>query len=121
MFVLDSLLVGGLKFVLGKLLDAADAESDEEPILKEELVALQLRLELGEIEESEFVEREREVLTRLREIREQREGPREGSWRVSGVEAEFAGDEHDPAAPPEPAAPVIRPPVIRPKKRKRRR
>jgi gas vesicle protein GvpG len=116
MFVLDSLLVGGLKFVLNKLADAADSEQDEEPLLKEDLVALQLRLELGEIEESEFVERERELLARLREIREQREGPREGSWRVAGVEAEFAGDEHVSPAPPEPVAPATRP-----KKRKRRR
>jgi hypothetical protein len=115
MFVLDSLLVGGLKFVLGKLADAADAERDEEPFLKEDLVALQLKLELGEIGEEEFVERERELLARLREIREAREGPREGSWRLAGVEAEFAGQEHTPEAPP-PA-----PPPAAPRKRKRRR
>jgi hypothetical protein len=94
--VLDSFL----KFVLGKLVEAVDAERDEEPLLKEELVSLQMRLELGEIEEVEFVEREREVLARLRELREEREGPREGTWRVSGVEADFTGDEHEPAPPP---------------------
>jgi hypothetical protein len=107
--------VSGHKFVLNKLADATDAEANEEPVLKEELVALQLQLELGEIEEREFVERERELLARLREIREQREGPQEGSWRVAGVEAEFAGDEHDPAAPAPPVVPAA------PRKRKRRR
>ena len=99
MILIDSFL----KFVLGKLADAADAERNEEPLLKEELVSLQMRLELGEIEEAEFVEREREVLARLRELREEREGPREGTWQVTGVEADFVGEEHEPApAPPSP-------------------
>jgi hypothetical protein len=101
MILLDSFL----GFVLGKLADAADAERNEEPLLKEELVALQLRLELGEIGEEEFVEREREVLARLRELREQREGPLEGDWRVAEVEASFVGEEHE-VAPPPPARPA---------------
>jgi gas vesicle protein GvpG len=105
--ILDSLLMSGLRFVLDKLVDAADAEQDEEPILREDLVALQLRLELGEIGEAEFVERERAILLRLRELREEREGGPASSFTITGIEAEFVGEEHGPPEPP--AAPRRRP------------
>jgi hypothetical protein len=115
----DSLLVSGLKFVLAKLADAADSERNEEPVLKEELVALQLRLELGEIGEAEFVERERELLARLRELREAREGPAEGGWQVAGVEAELTGDQHEPASATA-SATAPAPAPARPSRKRRR-
>lgn len=71
--VVDSLLVGGLKFVLDKVASAVDAELDDESNLKEELLATQLRYELGEIGDEEFARREKDLLARLREVRE-REG-----------------------------------------------
>src|SRR5262245_23281369 len=92
--------MSGLRFVLDKLAEAADAEQDEEPVLREELVSLQLRLELGEIGEAEFVERERALLARLRELREEREGGPASSFRITGVEAEFMGEVHVPEGPP---------------------
>lgn len=98
--ILDSLFLSGLRFVLDKLVDAADAEEDQEPVLREELVSLQLRLELGEIDEAAFAERERELLARLRELREEREGGPASSFRITGIEAEFVGDEHEVEAPP---------------------
>jgi hypothetical protein len=93
--ILDTLLVGGLKFVLGKIASAVDAELSDDTVWREELLAAQMRLELGDITEAEFAERERELLARIREIRERAEGrpgpPR--AFRVTGVEASVLGDD----------------------------
>jgi Gas vesicle protein G len=94
--LLDRLFIGGLSFVLGKVAEAVDAERDEERLLREELLSLQMRLELGEISEEAFAEDEAAILTRLREVREEREGrPAEG-LRVAGIETAFTGEEHEP-------------------------
>jgi len=97
MIILDTLLVGGLKFVLGKIVDAVDAELNDDSVLREELLAAQMRLELGEIDEAEFAVVERELLARIREIRERQRGeqPAPGELRVTGIEATFGGDEAD--------------------------
>ena len=50
MIVLDRMLVGGIKFVLGKVAAAVDAELNDDSRLREELLAAQMRLELGEID-----------------------------------------------------------------------
>ena len=95
MIILDSLLVGGLKFVMGKIAAAVDAELSDDTVWREELLAAQMRLELGEITEREFAELERELLARIREVRERQQGPPEppGTFRVTGVEASVVGDE----------------------------
>ena len=97
MIILDTLLVGGLKFVLGKIVDAVDAELNDDSVLREELLAAQMRLELGEIDEAEFAVVERDLLARIREIRERQRGeePAPGELKVTGIEATFAGDETD--------------------------
>lgn len=97
MIVLDSLLIGGLKFVLGKVAQAVDAEMTDDRVLKEELLAAQMRLELGEVSEDEFRETEADLLRRIREVRERVSGPAPapGQFKVTGVEATFEGDEHD--------------------------
>jgi hypothetical protein len=93
--ILDTLLVGGLKFVLGKIAAAVEAELDDDTVWREELLAAQMRLELGEITEREFARIERELLRRIREIRERRQGRAEppGTFRVTGVEASVVGDD----------------------------
>ena len=95
MIILDTLLVGGLKFVLGKIAAAVDAELSDDTVWREELLATQMRLELGEITEAEFVEREKELLARIREVRERTEGRPEppGAFRVTGVEASILGED----------------------------
>jgi hypothetical protein len=97
MIILDTLLVGGLKFVLGKIVDAVDAELNDDSVLREELLAVQMRLELGEIDEAEFAVVERDLLARIREIRERQRGeePAPGELKVTGIEATFSGDEAD--------------------------
>ena len=95
MIVLDRMLVGGIKFVLGKLAAAADAELNDDSHLRDELLAAQMRLELGEIGEQEFRAIETYLLGRLREIRERQlgEAPRPGEMKVTGVEATIHGEE----------------------------
>jgi hypothetical protein len=98
MFILDSLLIGGLRFVLDKVAAAVDTELNDDTALREQLLAAQMRLELGEIEQDEFDRLESDLLARLREIRERRQGepalsPKD--YKVTGIEASFGGDEHD--------------------------
>ena len=99
MFLLDSLLVGGLRFVLDKVATVVDTELNDETALREQLLAAQLRLELGEIDQAEFDTFEADILVRLREIRaRQQDGesavPSSEDYTVVGVDASFEGDEH---------------------------
>jgi gas vesicle protein GvpG len=75
MFILDSLLIGSLRFVLDKIVAAAEAEADVETALREQLLEAQMRLELGEISDEEFAIIERNVLARIREIKGTEQGP----------------------------------------------
>ena len=93
MIILDRLLAGGIKFVLGKIAAAADAELNDDSRLREELLAAQMRLELGEIGEAEYRALESDLLARIREIRErQREEAGAGEMKVTGVEARVHGE-----------------------------
>jgi hypothetical protein len=74
MFILDSLLVGSLRFVLDKIVAAADAEAEDDTSLRERLLEAQMQLELGEISDDDFAGVERDVLARIREIKGSRPG-----------------------------------------------
>ena len=89
MFILDSLLVGGLRFVLDKVALAVDQESNDEGAIRETLLDAQMRLELGELSEKEFSAIERDLLKRLRDARGQVPSLdlRSGRVKVTGVEA----------------------------------
>jgi hypothetical protein len=87
--LIDSLIAGGIRFVLGKIVAAVDAELNDDSRLREELLAAQMRLEVGELSQEEFDVFEAGILARLREIRERQIGlaPSPGEMRVTGVEA----------------------------------
>jgi len=89
LLIIDRMLVSGIKFVLGKVAAAVDAELNDDSRLREELLAAQMRLELGEITPEEFTTFEADILARLREIRERQRGSEEapGEMKVTGVEA----------------------------------
>ncbi len=92
MLIVDRMLVSGIRFVLGKIAAAVDAELNDDSRLREELLAAQMRLELGEISAEEFARFEADVLARLREIRERQLGEagkraKPGEYRITGVEA----------------------------------
>ena len=89
MFILDSLLIGSLRFVLDKVVQAAEAEMHDDSALREQLLEAQMRLELGEITEDEFVEIERDVLAAIRKIKQGQLGPVSMSQdKITGVEIE---------------------------------
>jgi hypothetical protein len=89
-FVLDTLLIGSLRFVLDKIAAAAEAEAEDDTVLRERLLEAQMRLELGEISDAEFAETERDVLARLRELKRGGGGALTMSkgGTVAGVEVE---------------------------------
>ena len=88
MFILDSLLIGSLRFVLDKVVQAAEAEAQDDSALRDQLLEAQMRLELGEITEDEFVETERNVIAAIRKIKGGQQGPISMSPqdRITGVD-----------------------------------
>lgn len=99
MFLLDTMLIGGIRFVLDKLAAAVDTELNDDTALREQLLAAQMRLDLGEIGQEEFADLEAQILARLRDIREQRQGTSAttlspGDYKITGADATFEGDEH---------------------------
>jgi len=67
-----TLPMAGMKFVFKQVADLADQELNDESTLREQLLLLQVQLEDGDIDEDEFTEREADVLTRLRVIKERK-------------------------------------------------
>ena len=72
-FILDTVLIGGLRFVFDKIAAAVDTELNDDTHLREELLAAQMRLDLGEMSQAEFDTFEADILPRLR--RDSREPP----------------------------------------------
>jgi len=95
-FILDSLLIGSLRFVLDKIVAAAEAEAADDSSLREQLLEAQMRLELGELTDEEFAEIERDVLARIREIKGQQQGPLSMSPKdkIGSVEIESFETKH---------------------------
>jgi hypothetical protein len=107
MFILDSLFLSGFRWVLDTVRTAAEAELDDDTALREELLAAEMRREMGEISDDEFAEIEADLLARIRAIKERREGGSgpiafgqgdEGGASEFQVEATVSGDFHEPAA-----------------------
>lgn len=92
--------VTGPAFLVGFCLETSKGAAlrqvaDEEPV-REELLELQLRLELGEIDEETYLEREAELMRRFREVREWRERlglpTRGGPVRAAGADLPDGAD-----------------------------
>ena len=90
MFILDSLLIGSLRFVLDKVVAAAEAEMNDDSALRDQLLEAQMRLELGEITDEEFADTERELLAAIREIKRPQQGALTMSPKdkITGVDIE---------------------------------
>lgn len=89
MFILDSLLIGSIRFVLDKVVAAAESEMQDDSVLREQLLEAQLQLELGEISEEQFVETENDILARIRDIK----GGQHGAFSMSSKDAKITGIE----------------------------
>jgi hypothetical protein len=95
MFILDTLLIGSLRFVLDKVVQAAEAEMQDDSALRDQLLEAQMRLELGEITDDEFAEIERDVIAAIREIKGKQQGPISMSPedKISGVDIQSFDEE----------------------------
>ena len=60
----------GVAWIAGKILEKAQLEMPSERTVRRDLTELQLRMDLGEIEEDEFEKQEELLLQQLRELRE---------------------------------------------------
>jgi hypothetical protein len=63
----------GTKWTLDKVDRVVREQLTDDTPIKEDLMALQLQLETGEIGDAEYVRREAELMQRFREVREWRE------------------------------------------------
>jgi hypothetical protein len=63
----------GTRWTLDKVDRVVREELTDDTPIKEDLMALQLQLEMGEIDDAEYVRREAELMQRFREVREWRE------------------------------------------------
>jgi len=94
MFLLDRMLIGGLGFVMDQIANAADKAANDEDTVRQNLLAAQMRFELGEIDAEEFAEIESAALASLRRSSAQRKQAIE-SATLGDVEVEFGGDEEE--------------------------
>jgi len=94
MFLLDSLLIGGIKFVLEKVATVVDQELDSPATLHQHLLEAQMDLEEGKIDQEAFDVIERDVLARIRELKanDQTGGIADAS-AFEEVEIDFPDDE----------------------------
>ena len=65
--------VAGIRWSLRKVAEVVDEELTDDSSVKQELMELEMQLELGDIDDEEYLRREAELMVRLREIRD---------WRV---------------------------------------
>lgn len=111
MFLLDSLMISGIRWALETVATAAEAEMNDDSALREQLLEAEMRRELGELSDEEFSEVQAELLARIRDIKARREGA--GPLAFGGgqpletsadsrfqVEASVSGDFYDPADGP---------------------
>jgi hypothetical protein len=65
--------VAGIRWTLGKVQRVVEEELVDDSSIKQELMELHMRLELGDIDDSEYAAEESRLMVRLREVRDWRE------------------------------------------------
>ncbi|HEV8216399.1 MAG TPA: gas vesicle protein GvpG [Gemmatimonadaceae bacterium] len=65
--------VAGIRWSLSKVQNVVEEELTDDTPVKQELMELQMQLELGDITDDEYVEREAVLMARLRDVRAWRE------------------------------------------------
>ena len=104
MFLLDSLMISGIRWAIDKVVTAAEAELNDDSALRDRLLEAEMQREMGEISDDEFRAIEADVLQAIREIKERRDGGA-GAFAFGGgqpieagedtrfeIEAELSGD-----------------------------
>ena len=105
-------MISGIRWALETVVTAAEAEMNDDTVLREQLLEAEMRREMGELSDDEFADIEADLLARIREIKERREGG-SGPLAFGGaqpmettpdsrfqIEASVSGDFHDPADAP---------------------
>jgi len=82
----------GTRWTLDKVDRVVREQLTDDTPIKEDLMALHLQLEMGEIDDQEYVRREAEIMDRLREVREWRE---RFGMSTSGGPVRVAGEDED--------------------------
>src|ERR1041384_2912296 len=112
MFILDSLMISGISWTRQTVHTAAEAEMNDDTALRVALLEAEMRREMGEITDDEFADVEADLLARIREIKERREGGSQPLAFGTGepmetspdnrfqVEASVSGDFNDPGNAP---------------------
>jgi hypothetical protein len=85
-----------VKFSLDKVQGAVREQLTDDQTVKEDLMALQMRLELGEIDDDEYVQLEAQLMERLRDVRRWRE---EFGMGMAGGPVQVARAAQEEAAP----------------------
>ena len=65
--------VAGIRWSLGKVQAVVEEELTDDTPVKQALMELQMQLELGDIDDDQYVVREAELMARLRDVRAWRE------------------------------------------------
>ena len=99
MLNIDSLIISGVRFVLDKVVAAVDTEMNDDSALREQLLAAQMQVELGEMTQEEFDGLEADIIARIHDIKARQRGGESavispGDMKITGIEASFEGDEH---------------------------
>lgn len=82
----------GTLWTLDKVQRAVEDELTDDSVIKEDLMRLQLELEAGDIDDDEYLAREKAIMQRLREVREWRE---KLGMSVGGGPVRVARDDDD--------------------------
>jgi hypothetical protein len=93
--------VAGIKWTLGKVQRVVEDELVDDTPVKEALMELQMRLELGDIDDETYIAEEAALMRQLRDIRDWRErlgmgtsgGPVRMARPSTGEDPESGGDE----------------------------
>ncbi len=84
--------INGTKWTLDKVERAVREELTDDSSVKNEFMELQMKVELGEIDDDEYLRQEAIIMQRLREVREWREkfgmASAGGAVKVAGVDHE---------------------------------
>lgn len=91
------------EFSLGKLQGVVREELTDDSRIREELLDLQLRLEMGDLDDAEYLREEERLMEQLREIRRWREelGMATRGGPVQVVEDAKVEEEPEPAVEPQ--------------------
>ena len=87
--------VAGIRWTLDKVRSVVEEQLTDDTPVKQELLELQMLVELGEIDDAEYVRREAALMQRLREVREWRE--RLGKGLSAGPVRVARGGEGEPS------------------------